>query len=457
VRGTRQLFATIVAILLALVAAQTVLGAVTIDTSGRTGAWTVADSATDAALRCTYDSSALTTITVAPPQVKAIARRHRQVGWEFQVWRAKFWQRLPDTDQWYLAYSSGISKASATNSTPAAFAPGQWTVPPDVRTAYDSFKVRVILHWFARDKVTEIGHVTLELEYYGVENVGEPFDPATSTFGPGHCPGSFNAPQPPDLGTRADIPAGFVRMSHWRPYWKNKSEAAVEADIQLMQRMHQTGVILTGMESGDRYALPADVDHYLQLYRAAGITPYLALWVGKFSDAETATSLRAWRAGNGQWAGIVLDVEAGLMRTVQAGRAEAVQALDRYMSTMRPLTPFMAYSTMAIASDYPDMLYSELNTYADVFMPQLYFNGSGLTALAMLDRLQASVDYESQFWAAPPKPIIPVVNDWGDHVNLEQLSDYIQIAFARYGAVSGWRIHPDMHEEVKDLWGSFDP
>ena len=69
--------------------------------------------------------------------------------------------------------------------------------------------------------------------------------------------------------------------------------------------------------------------------------------------------------------------------------------------------------------------------------------------------MQASIDFESESWSAPPKPIVPVVNDWGDGVDLEQLEAYIEIAFARYGAVSGWRLHPNMHQEVKDLWATF--
>ncbi len=453
----RSFLALTAALLLLQTAVQPAFGLVPIESTGRTGAWTVADSGTDAALRCTYDASDLTTLTVSPPEIDGMARRRRQVGWEFQVWRAKWWQSIPDSDQWYLAYSSGVAKASATKTTAAVFEPRQWTVPDEFRTAYDSLKVRLILHWYGRNKVTELGHTTVELEYYGLENAGQPFDPATSTYGPGHCPGSFNPPEPPDLGARADIPAGFVRMSHWRPYWKSASEDAVLADIALLQRMHQTGVVLTGMETGNRYSLPADVAHYLQMFRDAGIKPYLALWIGKFSDAETNTALRAWQAGDGKWAGIVLDVEGGLLKTVEADRSAAKQALGRFMAQIRPLTPFLAYSTMAITSDYPDMLYSELNGYCDAFLPQLYFNGAGLSALTMLDRLQASVDYESQFWSASPKPMLPVVNDWGDHVNLDELSNYIQIAFARYGAISGWRVHPNMHEDVKDLWGTFEP
>ena len=206
--GRGLLVALQIALLLAAVAVQPALGYVTVDAAGRTGLWSVADSATGAALRCTYDTSDLTTLTISPPQMFAMALRRRQVGWEYEVWRAKWWQSIPDSNQWYRAYSSGIVKAGATRSIAAVLAPRQWTIPPAFRTAYDSVKVRLVLHWYASDKITELGHTTIELQYYGVENLGQPFDPATSTYGPGSCAGSFSVPQSPaNLGTREPIPA----------------------------------------------------------------------------------------------------------------------------------------------------------------------------------------------------------------------------------------------------------
>src|SRR4051812_27422548 len=227
---------------MALDALAPALGAVSVDSAGKTGVWSIPDTAADAALRCTYDNSDLATVTVAPPQVHAIGVRKRKVGWEFQVWRFKWWQSLPDTDQWHLAYTSGITKAIATRTRTAPFVPGAWSVPSEFRTGYDVLKIRLVLHWYARNNVREVGHVTVELEYHGVENVGVPFDPTTSTFASGACPGSFTAPQlPNDLGSRAPLPAGFVRMSHWRPYWKSSSAASIQAFIADLTRMHQTG------------------------------------------------------------------------------------------------------------------------------------------------------------------------------------------------------------------------
>ncbi|MEX2547608.1 MAG: hypothetical protein WD830_07440 [Chloroflexota bacterium] len=440
------------ALLLAIVPSHAALGYVAISTSGRTGAWTVNDSAAQASLRCIYQDQHLSRLVISPPTIKASTRRARKVGWQFQVLRAKWWQTEPD--QWYVAYTSDIAKASATRRRAASFVPREWTIPDAFRTAYDSFKVQVIMRWFAADGTTQRGQTTIELEYYGLERAGEPFDPA-STFGPAHCAGSLRAPAAPSSGT-TEPPAGFVRMSHWQPYWKGFSVERVRSTITELVRMHQTGVVLTGMESRNTYALPPDVARYLTMFRDAGIKPYLALWVGKFTDAETATALRAWEAGNGQWAGIVLDVERGLEVLGERDRAAAVRAVDRFMARVDPVTPFLAYSTFAIPSDHPGMLYSELNSYSDVFMPQLYFS-LGRTALRLLDRMQASVDYESSSWSEPPIPIVPIVNDWGDGVNLNELRSYIEISFSRYGAVSGWRLHPNMHEEVKDLWGSFAP
>lgn len=50
------LVALLTALLTLTVLPQASLAAITIDTSGHTGAWSVTDSATAAALRCTYDA-----------------------------------------------------------------------------------------------------------------------------------------------------------------------------------------------------------------------------------------------------------------------------------------------------------------------------------------------------------------------------------------------------------------
>jgi hypothetical protein len=458
-RGRQFIFGVCFALLAIAGSVAPAFALVPIDSSGTPGAWSIADSSTDAALRCTYDGSNLTSVTIAPPTIYGRSVRKRMVGWEVDVLRLKWWQSIPDTNQWYVAYASGITKGLATKTKAAAFVPQTWAIPDGFKTGYDSIKVQVVVHWYARNRVREIGHVTSQLEYYGVEQAGQPFDPTTDTFGPGACVGSTGAPQlPADLGTRAALPAGMVRMSHWRPYWQGASATTVQGYIATLTAMHQTGVILTGMESGNKYALPADVANYLTMFRNAGITPYLVLWMGKFDSGETATAMKAWNAGNGQWGGVVLDVEAGLMHTVQSiGRSAAEDRVAAFMTQMRSQATFIAFSSMAIPSDYPDMLYSKLNELSDAFMPQVYFHGTGATALRLLDGMQASINYESKSWSAPPKPIIPVVNDWGDNVNVDQLNLYIQIAFERYGAVSGWRLHPNMHQEVKDLWATFDP
>lgn len=347
-----------------------------------------------------------------------------------------------------------IVEQGSTKTRSAVFGDETWSVPASLQTNYESLKVQLVLYWYGSDKKTVVGQTTVELEYYGLEQAGQPFDPATSTFA-GHCLGSQSTPQPPPVDPVANVPAGFVKMSHWQPYWMKFSTTKVQATIDPLTAMHQTGIVLTGIESGDKYALPANVATYLQMFRAAGITPYMSLWIGKFSPPETGTTVRAWQAGNGLWGGIVLDVEAGLLATVAKGRAAAVAALDQYMGTVRPLTPFLAFSTMPIPTDFPNMLYSELNSYADVFMPQLYFRG-GKTALYLFDRLKAGIDYASATWAEPVKPIIPVVDDWDPNLDVDQLNSYIQIALSRYGAVSACRLlHPEMQQAVKDLWGTF--
>ncbi len=443
-RGARSRVALLVGLFVLAAAVQPAAAHVVIDSAGRVGAWTVADSESAASVGCIYEDDNLAQLTVAAPQMLSQVRPARRVSWQVEVWRARWWMKLPD--QWHLAYQSPIAKARATRTTSPVFASRQWIVPAQWRTAYDSFKVRLILRWYAADRVTQVGQTTVELEYFDARS------------GPtvGHCAGSFTPPTPPPPGTTATAPADLARMSHWRPYWKKFNAASTEAMIAELTRMHQTGVVLTGIETGNKYALPPDVGTYLTMLRNAGIKPYLALWISRFSDAEVATTLRAWNAGNGQWAGIVLDVERGLELFTMADRAAAVRAIDRYMESVRPLSPFIAASSFGIISDYPNMPWSELNAHVDAIMPQVYFR-EDVTALTLLDRMQASIDFESESWSEPPKPIVPVVNDWGNSVDLEQLEAYIEICFARYGAVSGWRLHPNMHAEVKDLWGTFPP
>ena len=42
--------------------------------------------------------------------------------------------------------------------------------------------------------------------------------------------------------------------------------------------------------------IPAEIAKWAQVVRDAGITPYLALWMGKFNDVETTTAVNAWNA-----------------------------------------------------------------------------------------------------------------------------------------------------------------
>ena len=245
-----------------------------VDTSGRTGAWSIADDASQASLRCTYDGQDLVQLDVAPPTVNARTLKRRRVGWQFEVLRAQWWRENPGF--YYVANASPVVKARATLSQAAAFSPGHWVVPNEWRTAYDGFKVRIRMKWFATDGSTVVGQTAVELEYHEVTHADTTVPTVVS---PGQCVGSLQAPVAPPNEPRAAVPAGFERMSHWQPYWKKFSESHVQTVIDDLVRMHQTGVILTGMESKHTYALPADVSHYLTMFRDAGIKPYLSLWV----------------------------------------------------------------------------------------------------------------------------------------------------------------------------------
>jgi len=451
-RLARLIGLAVAVVLLLASQASAALGYVAIESSGRIGAWSVADSSSDVSVGCVYKGQDLSQITVSPPTVFGQAVHRRKVSWQFDVLRLQWWREYPGNYE--VAYSSPVFKARVTRTTSAPFTAAQWLVPNELRTAYDACKVRIRMTWYAGDGTTQAGHVTIELEYHQVSDA-DSVQPATIEAG--NCHGSFTAPVAPPAEPRAPVPAGFERMSHWQPYWAKFSETKVAAAIADLQRMHQTGVLLSGMDSGHQYSLPANVSHYLTMFRDAGIKPYLALWVTGFSDADLTVSKRAWNAGDGQWAGIVLDVERGLELAVEANRAATITRMDAFMAEFRPKTSFLAYSSFAYPADHPDMLYSELNAVCDVYMPQLYLNANHPTALGAFDALQEQLDLATPSWADPPKPIVPVVNDWGANANVARLQQYIDIAFARYGAVSGWRLHPDMSEATKDLWASITP
>jgi hypothetical protein len=424
-----------------------------INRSGTTGSWSTPDNSQNASLACSYDADDLQRVDIQAPSIFGRSTERRLVGWRFQVLRRQWWRAA--TRRYYVAYESPRFKAYATRSQAAAFEPGEWRVPAEWRTAYDAFKVRITVSWYGSTGTRVVGSTTVEFDYHIRQTVGDP--DSASIQASGRCVGSFRAPVAPPAEPRVNVPTGFVRMSHWQPYWKHSSATRVQSMIAELQRMNQTGVVLMGMASGANYQLPKDVALYLRMFREAGIKPYLALWISNFSDWELRVATRAWKAGDGQWAGMVIDVESGLETAVQRHRAATLKRLSTFMTRFRPLTPFLAYTSYAYPSDHRFLPYSELNRYCDAFMPQLYFRSGKMSALRLLDKLQGGIDYESGKWSEAPKPIIPVVNDWGHGVIDVRLRQYIDISLARYGAVSGWRLHPDMEEETKDIWASVSP
>ena len=440
--------------LLPLLGAQLALGATIVESTGKIGTWTIADSATEAALRCTYNAGDLTAISVAGPTVFGRNAKLRRVELQIDILRNEWWQEFTT---WSVVDSSGVQRQRASRSHPVTFDGIAWSVPADLRGPYESFRVRVTMTWYGKGARPVVGTTSVDLDYFGYQEAGQELNPADIVGPDTYCAGT-TTPQPsnpPDVPDR-EPPLGFPRMSHWVAFWKGWSEARVQSTIDELTRMHQTGVVLMGMQwEGKRYALPADVAHYLTMFRAAGIRPYLALFVSKFDQRETNLALRAWDAGEDQWDGIILDVEAGFEHRVQNNPGSALAALDTFMQQVRPLTPMLAYSSWSQLASHPDLTYEAFNSYCDLFMPQAYLRAGHQSATLLLDAIDKNFALAANGWAKPPIPMLPVVNDWGANVKLDQLSLYARLSFQRYGAVSGWRVHRVMREDVKDLWGTF--
>ena len=437
--------------LLPLLGARLALGATIVESTGKIGTWAIADSATQAALRCTYNAGDLTGIGVAGPTVFGRNRKLRRVELQIDILRNEWWQEFTT---WSVVNTSGVQRQRASRTNPAGFEGIEWSVPEQLRGPYESFKVRLTMTWYGRGAV--VGSASVDLDYFGYQEEGQEFNPADIVGPDTYCAGT-TTPQPSDPPDAPDRepPLGFPRMSHWVAFWKGWSEVRVQSTINELTRMHQTGVVLMGMQwEGKRYALPADVAHYLEMFRAAGIRPYLALFVSKFDERETNLALRAWDAGEGQWDGIILDVEAGFERRVQNNPESALAALDAFMQHVRPLTTLLAYSSWSQLASHPDLMYEAFNGYCDIFMPQAYLRAGHKSAMLLLDAIDKNFELEARDWAKPPIPMVPVVNDWGGKVSLDELNLYARLTFQRYGAISAWRVHKLMREDVKDMWGT---
>ena len=263
----------------------------------------------------------------------------------------------------------------------------------------------------------------------------QPGDPAQLVAAPkgfeiGHVP----------IATR-QTPLGFPRMTMWWPYWKSSSPERVAAVINDMVAMHQSGVVLMGMQWGNKYALPpGDRLHaYLQMFVNAGIRPYLGLWVNPLTQAEADTAVRAWEAGAGLWRGIVLDAEAGWKRLMDTNPQQASTNFAAFMARIRPLTPLLAYAPYGVPSFHRSFNYNLWNNVCDLCLPQIYFSGGQKDAAYILNRAFRSFSTASQSWDRPAIPMVPLGNLYSTNADAAARQVYADKSLQEKGAVSWWR------------------
>lgn len=244
-------------------------------------------------------------------------------------------------------------------------------------------------------------------------------------------------------------------MTIWVVSWKRASLDRTRRTVAEAVDLHQTGIAFEGMQWGNKYALPTDVDAHLQIVRDAGIKPYLTLWVGPLDEPERITARRAWTAGEGLWSGIILDPESEWKQAVRANAELAFRNHSLFFEELRKLTNFVAYAPYGIPHLHePIYRYNWWNNAADLCMPQIYFYKGTQTAQGILGRAKRSFETVSQNWDRAPIPMVPIVNCWGRNAQAPRLADYARIAFETYGAMSWWRIHPDMNDAVKNVMRS---
>jgi hypothetical protein len=191
-RVSRVAFRVTLATATALVLCASVVGATVADTrlssSGRHGKSSLGDSSTSAGAMCSYTigfGADINAITIEPPNVLARNRSSgadsQKVGWRFVV------QRLPaGAADWTPYYLSPISKAMATDASPATFSPrGVAVVGSDDA---DDFRVLVKIFWYRADG-SRAGKVVRSVDYYHWQSSNGSEDPAEG-FQP-LCPAHF--------------------------------------------------------------------------------------------------------------------------------------------------------------------------------------------------------------------------------------------------------------------------
>lgn len=228
----------------------------------------------------------------------------------------------------------------------------------------------------------------------------------------------------------------FPRQSIWWPYWKGRS---LEDVINVAWKMSDSGidgVVLMGMEWGNQYALPSDIEAKVEAFRSIGIEPYVALWIGTLRDEEATTALRAIKAAN--WSGVILDVEHQWKDLCRDNLDQARNNFTSFMGRVRLATPKLGYAPYGVPTYHKVYQYEWWNEACDFVLPQIYFSADQ-TADYILSRALTSWTRISRDWTTPLKPLIPLGNCYGERADVEQRRLFGQRAIREYGGVSWWR------------------
>lgn len=257
--------------------------------------------------------------------------------------------------------------------------------------------------------------------------------------------------------------SGLARMTMFdNPgVWATRTVTEQNTAIAKMVEMHQRGVILQCIDwNSPRDHTPGDLTARLDRYIAAGITPYLGVWLKEFGTNvggfnEQQKTIDAWNAGGGRWGGIIVDVEDAWSDFNRDHHASSVTNINAWTTAVRAVMggKLLGYTSYGVPGFHNDVDWTLLNSKFDVFLPQIYYsgpNGDGQGDTArILNRAINSINDKGM-----TKPFVPTVNSWGSDANAANRRQYIDRSLTDYGSVVTWRF-PIANSEVRDVFAEF--
>lgn len=248
-------------------------------------------------------------------------------------------------------------------------------------------------------------------------------------------------------------PAGWPRMSIVWPYWKAAAgnDDTFNRALDTMVRMNVRGVLLMGKDwGGSTTELPSNVVARLDQFIAAGITPYVTLWMAKFDSMDRTAAMAAWTAGAGRWGGAVLDVENGWIQEHAAHPGQTTTDLGTFITALRGAgCNKIALCSYGSASFFKGMDWPLWDTKVDAYFPQAYFSNPSDDYNHLLNRMRNQYADEGT-----TKPLIPMMNGYSDGADPAKRRPYIARSLDDYGGVSLWR-YPVANSQIIDLFGEF--